>query len=439
MLYVRTDFARSIMLAGLCMPLLAAQGPDNTVLKQVIIFGRHAVRTPVAPASLLNSFSAAPYPVFAGSGPSMITPNGKTNETLLGNYFRLWLTQEKLLTGNDYGDAALVYVRANNAPLIVDTAQAFASGLLPAAPVTVDTVPMPDPLFNPVDAGVAKLDTKMAIAAVSGRLGGKPQSLASVYSAEYALVRSILFNYPAAASPAPSAPSGKVDVTTLPITLTPGDSSAPVNLGGLVSFYAAIDPFMIEYVDGMAASDIGWGQVDATRITQMLRVYSTLLDLECRTPYLAGVQSSNVASHIVRSMVQLATGIAMSGVLGSPSHKIVALMGSDANLAGLAGLLHLDWLIDGYQPDATALGGALVFELRQSRRTGEFLVRATFVGQTMDQLRNRTALTLAAPPAKSAVFIPGCSVDNATFDCPLSAFVRLSLGVIDSRFVDLNY
>jgi 4-phytase/acid phosphatase len=167
-------------------------------------------------------------------------------------------------------------------------------------------------------------------------------------------------------------------------------------------------------------------------------VYSNLLDLACRTPYLAGVQSSNLASHIVRSMVQAATGNVMSGALGTPSDKIVALMGSDSNLAGLAGLLHLDWLVEGYQPNASALGGALVFELRQSPRTGEFLVRAIFVAQTMDQLRNRTALTLAAPPAKVPVFIPGCSVDNATFDCPLSAFVRMTRRVIDLRYADLN-
>jgi hypothetical protein len=31
----------------------------------------------------------------------------------------------------------------------------------------------------------------------------------------------------------------------------------------------------------------------------------------------------------------------------------------------LAGLWHLDWLVGGYQRDVAALGGALVFELRQ--------------------------------------------------------------------------
>jgi len=50
----------------------------------------------------------------------------------------LWLTQEGLLTGNDAADANLVYFRANVIERTIDSAKAFAAGLLPAAGVTVD-------------------------------------------------------------------------------------------------------------------------------------------------------------------------------------------------------------------------------------------------------------------------------------------------------------
>ena len=184
----------------------------------------------------------------------------------------------------------------------------------------------------------------MAIAAVNGRLGGNPQALATTYAAEFALARSVLFNYAAGTSPTPPTPAGKVDVTTLPITLSAGNSTMPVNLGGLVTFYTAIDPFMMEYADGMSASDVGWGQLDAASISQIFRVYDTLLDLEFCTPYLASVQSSNVASHIVRTMVQAATGNPMTGTVGSPSDKIVVLSASNTNVTGLAGLcISIGW------------------------------------------------------------------------------------------------
>jgi 4-phytase / acid phosphatase len=418
-------------------PFVAAQTADNTQLKQIIIFGRHAVRTPIAPNSVLNNFSALPYPTFAVPGLAVITPNGRANEIILGGYFRLLLTQEKLLTGNDAADAAFVYVRANNSPLIVDTAQAFANGMLPAASISINTTSTSDPLFAPVDAGVAELNERMAVAAVNGRLGGSPQSLATAYATEIALVRSVLFHYPVNTTPAPAGPAGINDVTAIPISATTGSSTLPVNLGGLQMIDTAIDPFVMEYADGMPPSDVGWGQLNADGISQVFRLYDRLLDLEFRTPYLARVQSSNMASHIVRSMVQAATGHAMTGTLGTPSDKVITLIGSNTNISGLASLFDLDWLVPGYQADVAAPGGALVFELRQSQTTGEYIVRASYITQTMDQLRSRTALTLTSPPAIAPLLIPGCSIFNATFDCPLEDFVRVARQAIDPHSADL--
>ena len=87
----RFHFICFLTISALCTPFLAAGPQDTTILKQVIIFGRHAVRTPVVPAGLLNTFSSQAYPTFAASGLAVITPNGQTNEALLGGYFRAWL------------------------------------------------------------------------------------------------------------------------------------------------------------------------------------------------------------------------------------------------------------------------------------------------------------------------------------------------------------
>src|SRR5579863_2695005 len=184
---------RLLALALSCGPFLAAQSVDDTQLKQVIIFGRHGVRTPILPNVTLNAFSALPFPDFAAAGVSVLTPNGGKNETLLGGYFRLRLMQEGLLTGKDSADAAFLYLRANGTPLIVGTAQAFAAGMLPSASININsyTAPANDPLFNPLNAGVATLDYQKAVAAVNGRLGDNPQSLAFAYAPELALTRSV--------------------------------------------------------------------------------------------------------------------------------------------------------------------------------------------------------------------------------------------------------
>ena len=204
---------RLLLLTLICVSFLTAQSSDDTQLKLMIIFGRHAVRSPNLPNQTLDAFSTRPFPAFTdGSGNplgvSVITPNGVTDETILGGYFHLWLINEGLLTTNDAADAGLVYFRAPDTPLITDTAKAFWTGMLPAAgPPQINVVtPNGDPLFSPVAAGVAVLDYPTAMAAVNGRLGGSAPSLASAYAPELALTRSILFNYPAGETPPPPTP-----------------------------------------------------------------------------------------------------------------------------------------------------------------------------------------------------------------------------------------
>ena len=69
----------------------------------------------------------------------------------------------------------------------------------------------------------------------------------------------------------------------------------------------------------------------------------------------------------------------------------------------------MHWLLPGYQPDYCAPGGNLVFELRQSRSSGEYVVRAYYTAQSFDQLRNLTPLSADQPPAIMQLLIPGGS------------------------------
>ena len=194
----------------------------------------------------------------------------------------------------------------------------------------------------------------------------------------------------------------------------------------------------MEYADGLPASEVGWGHLTAGGISQTFRLYNLVLDLEYKTPYMARVLSSNMASHVVRTMVQAATGSAMSGTLGTSSSKVIVVTAANTNMAAFAGLLHLDWLQPGYQNDVLAPGGAIVFELRQSQTTGEYVVRTSYVAQTMDQLRNVTPLTLSAPPVSAPVLVPGCTIRNlSTFDCPLGVFVTVVNHALDPHSVDL--
>jgi len=86
--------------------------------------------------------------------------------------------------------------------------------MFPSATVNLNAYPVTanDPPFSPVAAEVAQLDSWMAIAAVSRRIGGDPQSLSIAFAPELALTRSILFNYPLNQTSVPPTPAGKIDV-----------------------------------------------------------------------------------------------------------------------------------------------------------------------------------------------------------------------------------
>jgi 4-phytase / acid phosphatase len=436
---MKTPLSRLATFALCCCPILTAQRIDDGQLKQVIIFGRHSVRTPVTGYSQLDTFAVRKYPEYFSSTPGVLTDNGRALEKNLGGYYRLWLTKEGLLTGNDVTDANFVYFRANVLERTIDTAVAFAAGLLPAATVTVNHYGSgeSDPLFDPIGAGVAEISDRTAVASVVGRLGSNHPSVASAFASELALTRSVLLDYPNGQTPPPLAPSGTTDVTALPITVSRG-TLALVDLGGLSQVVDAIDPFVMQYAEGLPPADVGWGQLTVDQIGEISRLYILSLDLEERTPYLDKVQSSNVVSHVVRSMLQFATGNAMTGALGNPSTKLITLIASDTELTGFAGLFQLDWLLPTYQQDYCAPGGALVLELRQSQRTAEFFIRASYIVQTMDQLHNQTPLSLTTTPAIAPLFIPGCSINNATFDCPLTEFVKVAKRAVDPQAVSLT-
>jgi 4-phytase/acid phosphatase len=101
-------------------------------------------------------------------------------------------------------------------------------------------------------------------------------------------------------------------------------------------------------------------------------------------------------------------------------------------LANISGDLGLSWLIDGRRDD-TPPGGALVFELWKAPGTGNYSVRTFYTAQTLDQMRNAEPLTLANPPERVPVFLPGCGRSDGY--CEWNAFQHAVQAGTDSNFV----
>jgi 4-phytase/acid phosphatase len=407
---------------------------DDTVLKQIILFGRHGVRSAALPTSTLAAFTNQTYPNF-GVPTGYLTPNGLTDETLLGSYFRNYLLQEGLLTGNDVLDAKLSYFRANSIQRSNISAQALSAGLLPAAPVSVHSYPLgtPDAVFDPISAGIVTLDSARAAQEVTG-VFGSGAALASAYSAEFAVIRSALYSNSNGA-----AQTGEVDPTTIPIPLTVNTSNVAtanvINAGGLANTLYAADPFVMEYTDGLPMNQVAFGALTLPQISQQTRIITADFALEIETPYLNQLQSSNAAAHILKSMQQAATNVSIPGAFSRVGTKLYVINSSDAYVNGVASLLHMHWLLPGYQADYCPPGGSLVFELRQSRSTGAYIVRVYFTAQTFDQLRNLTPLSPAAPPATQQLLIPNGGASDTSLDVPFATFEQLLQQAINQQYV----
>jgi 4-phytase/acid phosphatase len=420
---------------------------DGTVLKQIIIFGRHSIRSATSDTNTLNQFSANPSPGFTGVPVGYLTPNGRLAAGKMGTYFHEYLLHEGVLTGDTNTDLAHSYFRANTIERSYITAAEFGAMLIPGASIPVHTFAAgdADPVIDPVLAGFATNDPVRALTEVQG-VFGSGTNLSSAYSGELSLISKVLYPpgthplYPGT-SPTNNAPPGSLgsfDPTTVPITLTtnvpPYYTGNAINMGGLDSTVTAADPFVMQYADG-TNTDVGWGRLTLDELSQQTRINTLQISIAMRQPYLARVQSSSAASHILRSMLQITGGVPLDGAFGTNQPQVLVIISSDFYLSGLAGLLDAHWLLPGYQPDFCPPGGALVFELRQVTATGEYLVRVFYTAQTFDQLRNLTTLTLAEPPATMQLFIPGGSNSATNLDVSFNTFSNLMNAAIGLEYV----
>jgi 4-phytase/acid phosphatase len=421
---------------------------DGTVLKQIIIFGRHSIRSATTGTNSLDECSANPFPDFVGVQVGYLTSRGQLAAGLMGSYFHDYLLHEGLLTNDASSDLAHSYFRANIIERSYMTAAKFGAGLIPGANIPVHTyyptnTAVADLVFDPILAGFATVDPVRALTEVQG-VFGSGTNLSSAYSGELSLISKVLYPpgtqplYPGT-SPTNNAPPGSFDPTTVPITLTtnvpPYYTGKVIDMGGLDSTVTAADPFVMQYADDFPTNDVGWGRLTLDELSQQTRLVTLQFNICMRQPYLARVQSSSAASHILRSMLQVTGGAPLDGALGTPESQVLVIISSDGYVAGLAGLLDMHWLLPSYQPDFCAPGGALVFELRQVKTNGQYLVRVFYTAQTFDQLRNLTPLTLGAPPATQQLLVPGGN-STTNLDVDFNTFTNLMNAVIGMEYVE---
>ena len=427
--------ALRLALAALCSLGASPEPPGDTLL-QVVLVSRHGVRTPTMSNDVLANYAREPWPAWK-EPLGNLTAQGRRLATLVGAYHREALAAEKLLPASGCPDAASVYVYADVYERTELTAQALLDGLAPGCgiPVRSKSPAKVDGVFHPVVAGVCRIDPLEAQSAVLARIGGDFPAYMKSRAAELEALQSIL----GCCAPTLCSALGHVaqcGLTGLPTALTSlADGQGISMIGALSIASTASEIFLLEYADGKPKEQVGWGRADLAAIRKVLPLHDAAFDLLFRTPYLARRQGSSLLARAAGAVTGRPVGGLPAPEPAVRDARFVAYVGHDDNLANLGGLLAASWSMPGYPLNETPPAGALVLERRRARDGGERIF-ASFLAQSLEQMRQAAPLTLAAPPVRAPVRIPGCSRNEPGYPCAVDDFVRVVSGTIAPECVD---
>ncbi len=310
-------------------------------LKFVVIVSRHGVRSPTGKLEQLNRYSRQPWPQWSVP-PGDLTAHGAQLMTIFGAYDREQLAAEGLLGPTGCADAAHIAIVADSDQRTRATGKALAAGLMPGCALEVRALPgrTADPLFHPLKSGVGHPERLLAAAAVSGRIGADPAGLAEAYRPQLEALENVLN----ACNPGENCARVAVpqSLFSIPSSIAPGKSDHLVDLHTPLSLASSMsEDLMLEYVEGMDLAQVGWGRVDIHKLRDLLQLHTASEDIGQRTGYIARVQSSNLLSHILRSMEQAAGEHSVVNALSRPDDRLLILVGHDTNIVTISGALGL--------------------------------------------------------------------------------------------------
>ena len=388
----------AIALLCCCRPVCAEESGYR--LDRVVILSRHNIRSPLSGSgSMLGEIT--PHEWFQWtSSPSELSLRGAVAETMMGQYFRLWLEQEGLFPENWQPEGGEVRFYANAKQRTLATARYFSAGLFPVAEIPIEShaeYDTMDPVFEPSLNFVSDEYVRDALEQIAARGGeaGMDGFLANLDGAISLLMDTADIGQSEAYQ------SGKYgDLKTGETVLTLEEGKEPKMTGPIKNATSVADALILQYYEEADESKAAFGhsltEADWQQIHSIVDVYTDIL-------FCAPLISVNVAHPLLQEI---------RAELGAEGRKFSFLCGHDANIASsLAAMRAVEYLLPDTVEQHTPIGVKLVFE-RWVAENGAAFWKVSLVYQSTQQLRSMTPLTPENPPMKVAVQFMGVETNE---------------------------
>ena len=364
-------------------------------LKEVVVMSRHNIRSPLTSGGAAY-MRVTPHTWFAWTSPSsQLSLRGGVLETEMGQFFRKWVVSEGLLPVNyrPTGDEVLFY--ANSRQRTFATAKYFSAGFLPFANVEIthqfDEDKM-DPVFVPQFTKMNDTYRQQVIDEMQSLHGG-PQAWMEAQKPTLDLMEKVLDM-----AHSPAALQGDTthfwfDDTEFKIE----KGSEPKMTGGFTLANSVADALLLQCYE--TESMTAFGHELTTEQWRAICAVKSVYDGLLFTTHRAAV---NLAYPLVSRIRE---------ELGRQDRKFMFLCGHDSNLASISAAVGLELPETDHALELrTPIGSKLVFEKWSDG--SEDYVGINLVYQAVEQLQNRTLLSLEVPPMVKPVTVKGLTANS---------------------------
>ena len=376
--------------AFLALLLMTANVAAQSTLERVVIVERHGVRPPTKAAADLAKYAQSPWPQWPVA-PGELTAHGAAAMALMGEAIRHTYENRGLMAAGACPTGVFVWSDSGDQRTRA-SGDALLKGFGCARPSQHLNDGIRDPLFSGSDAKLCRpADAKQMT----------EERLRETLAANRAAYETARRRLQAVLTPDGCGKSGQ------PVcTVGDGENSVitgkngELRLEGPLSVAATMaENLLLEYSEGMPLNDVGWGN-GAAALSEVMVLHRLYADVTRRNLVYAAPRGSRLAQQIVDLLNGRSSAIPDAAPVPGDA-KLVVFLGHDTNLSNLSGFLGTPWTLPG-QPDATAPGAALAFELWRAA-DGSKSVRIKVLYQIPDDTR-----LLRAGMHEQPVALSGC-------------------------------